>query len=669
MRILKISGFIGLLISIILFALSLYTLLFYSSYITSKSRILNYKNQGIVLSDRDNIPYYLINNANSDEYTPLKDISPNVVNAVIVAEDKSFYKHNGISPKSILRSIYLNLRSGKMSYGGSTITQQLVKNTLLSPKKSIVRKIQESVLAIEIDSKFSKDEIMEMYLNSTYFGEGSIGIGKASRLYFGKEAKYLNVGEAAYLAGMLKLPNLASPYSGDKQLGSNLQKQVVEKMFSNKLISKVERDHAVLRPVKFRQKLKADDDVAQHFSLLVIDKLKEIYGSDVLYEGLRVKTSLNISLQRYVENVLRESISLNRINGVGNGAVVVMDPTTGEILALAGSADWYDEKSGKINMAVSPRQPGSTFKPIVYSMALDQGIITTSTILNDAPVTFILDRNCKSSPECVYKPKNYDGRFRGKVTIRKALANSLNIPAIEVMERVGSARVVGRSQEYGINTMKEASYYGKGLSLVLGSAEVSPLEMASAYSTFANEGRRPEPIYILEIKDKFGKILYTAKPRFHRVISDQTAFIINSILSDPAARADAFGYLLSTPFTAAVKTGTTDGYKDAWTIGYTPMRVVAVWVGNNDSKPIRNLPGSLAAAPIWKQIMQYEVDQGWHANFVKPKGIVLASFCNSNSSGSARMEYFVEGLEPEKTCNQFSNDTNEVAGSMLLSSP
>lgn len=625
--------------------------IYYDQYITSPEKLLNYKDKGVILTDRNDIPFYYINNAKNDDYVPLNDISPYLPKAIVAAEDHAFYRHGGVSLQGILRSILLDFQTGSFSYGGSTITQQLVKNTLLSPQKSISRKLEEAVLAFDVESKYTKNKIIEMYMNTIYYGDGAIGIKEASLLYFNKKPKDLTLQEAAYLAGMLKFPSLLSPYTGDIERGMRIQSQVVRSMASQNLITNEEAKSALDKTIAFSKGNEDKNNEAPHFALLVEDKLKQMYGDEVVYEGLKVKTSLDIEWQRFAQSVVEAEVDRNAANGVGNGAVVVMDPTNGEVLVLIGSKNWFNEQFGRVNMALSPRQPGSSFKPIVYSLAIDEGQITPATVLKDQPTKYLIGSNCRSTnSNCYYTPHDFDNRYRGPVTVRRALANSLNIPAVEVMNRVGIDTVLQRAPDFGITTLKDRSFYGSGLSLVLGSAEVPPLQMADAYATFANNGKRPDPVYILEVRDKFGNLKYHYQPVLHDVITPQSAYLITSILSDDAARREEFGSLLSTPFHAAVKTGTTENFRDAWTIGYTSHLVTAVWVGNNDARPIYNLPGSLAAAPIWRRIMEkFAVN---FKGFTKPDGIVAATYCDYTSSGSARLEYFIDGTQPSSSCTR-----------------
>lgn len=635
--------------------------IYFDPYVTSPSKLLNYKDKGIILTDRNNVPFYYINNAKNDSYVPLEQISPYLGKAIITSEDRNFYHHMGISVQGIARSFLLNLQTGGFSYGGSTITQQLVKNTLLSPKKSISRKLEEAVLAFDVESKYSKDKILEMYINTVYYGDGAVGIKEAAQLYFNKEPKDLKLQEAAYLAGMLKFPSLLSPYTGDIERGLRIQKQLIRNMGDSHLISPEEKELALNAPVDFRRGKSEFANEAPHFALMVEDKLKEMYGNEVVYEGLKVKTSLDLAWQRFAQNTLKSGVDSNSQNGVGNGAVVVLNPSNGEILVLVGSKDWFNEQYGRVNMALSPRQPGSSFKPIVYSLAFDSGMITPASVLNDKPTKYVLDPSCYNQPQsnCVYSPHDFDNSYRGPVTVRRALANSLNIPAVEVMNKVGIDALLERAPDFGITTLKDSTYYGKGLSLVLGSAEVPPLQMADAYATFANLGKRPDPVVILEVKDKFNNVKYTYQPVLHNVISAEASYLVTSILSDENARKEEFGNLLSTPFKAAVKTGTTENFRDAWTIGYTPRIVTAVWVGNNDAKPIYNLPGALAAAPIWRTLMEKFVPASFRG-FIKPDGIVQVPYCDLTSSGSARMEVFMQGTEPQGDCERMAKNKNKL---------
>lgn len=632
----SLAGYFVLLLIAGLLAFFAYTAMYYIPIANSEDKILNFKETGITLTDRNGTPFYYLNNSEESEYVPIANISPNIQKAVVATEDEEFYNHHGISIKGILRSIALNIQSQSFSFGGSTLTQQLIKNTLLTSEKSLSRKLKEAFLSLYIERRYSKDKILEMYLNTVYFGEGAVGIAEASHRYFGKSPSDLHLSESAYLAGILQSPSALSPYTGDVDRGNEERVRVIEKMFTDGNITASQKDEAIAHNLQFKKQAKEAVSKAPHFALLVQEKLKEKYGEDVVYDGITVKTTLNLEWQEYAETVVEDRVNANLYNGVSNGAAVAMDPETGEVLVLVGSKDWFDEKFGKVDMATVPRQPGSTFKPIVYSLAFENGSITPATTLLDAPRTF--GQN--------YKPKNYDNRYRGRVTARRALANSLNVPAVDVMQRVGVESVLERAKDFGITSLREASDYGP--SLVLGSGEVSLLEMTNAYSTFANNGSRLEPTLILEVKDKYGELIYKSKPEHTQVIDEEAAYLVNSILSDRAARSEVFGSMLNVPFQAAVKTGTTEDYRDAWTIGYTPNLVVGVWVGNNDNTPMRNQSGSLAASPIWRTLIQRFHESS--KNFERPDGIVSLPTCSQDASSSARIEYFIAGTQPGRNC-------------------
>lgn len=649
---------LALISGIIISAFLLFTYLSYYPYFNSKERLLNYKDSGIILFDRKDTPYYFVNEAKLDnDYVTIDKISPFAVDALLAAEDKEFFEHPGISVKGIARSVILNIQNQTLTYGGSTLTQQLVKNTLLSPKKSFFRKAQEAVLAAVIETKYEKKEILEMYFNTVYFGEGAIGIKEAARVYFETTPDKLTLSQASYLMSIIKHPSLLSPYTNNKELGLKAQKNVLKVMAMEGFITQKEYEIAISQKLSFAKQKKQQENFAPHYSLLVIDKLKELFGNDVIYEGLQVKTSLDLDFQMHAQSAVGDGVAKNKSYNISNGSLVSIVPKTGEVIALVGSSDWYNQDFGMVNMAISPRQPGSSFKPIVYSIAMDNRQITPASILRDTPKEFVLDPKCKSGSNCTYKPNNYDRRFRGRVTVRRALSNSLNVPAVEVMQRVGIGTLLARAPEFGITSLHNEEHYGKGLSLVLGSAEVAPLEMAAAYTTFANEGKRNEPVFILEVKNKFGKVIYKAKKKEKAVISKETAFFINSILSDSTSRREVFGSTLDTPFKAAVKTGTSEYYKDAWTIGYTPDLVTAVWIGNSDASPISGLSGSLAAAPIWKNVMTYYIASHKASEFIMPDSIVQASYCGRVASSSARVEYFIRGTEPTE-CQRDIFDLN-----------
>lgn len=649
-RISKILNFTVLTLSFFTFFLAILgvgTYLFFANDLNTKEEIMNNKDTGIILLDDQGKPFYTFYEAKNREYVRLSQISNYVRLAAVAHEDKEFYVHNGVSLRGISRSVILNFKNKRLNFGGSTITQQLVKNSLLSREKTLVRKLQEIVLAREIEKRYSKNEILEMYLNSVYFGEGTFGIEAAAKTYFSKSASDLNLAESAYLIGILSRPSDASPYSGDRKIAREKQKDVLLEMVQAGFIEEKEQDNALSYQLTFKASKNAVNSSATHFAIEVRDRLIEKFSEEkVIRSGFIVKTTLNSTWQRETEEALMGNVERLANNGVSNGAVVVMNPKNGEVKTLVGSVDWENERFGKLNMADSPRQPGSAFKPIVYGIAFEENLITSATILPDLPSQFVI-KNCKIN--CVYAPRDYDDNFRGYVTVRRALANSLNVPAVHVMNKVGIRSVLEKSRELGITTLGRERDYG--LSLVLGAGEVSVLEMAGVYSSFANYGIWTEPNFILQVYDKYGKEIAFDKPVKKRAWSQNVAFLISSILSDNIARAEIFGNTLNISRPAAVKTGTTTSYRSAWTIGYTPDLTIGIWMGNNNNKSMDNVAGSLGPAPLWRELMEKFHQNIAVKNFEPPQEVVKIAGCNisiPNSSASAYLEneYFIPGTVP-----------------------
>lgn len=632
-------GFLALLI-----LTPIVTYLLFIQDIQNKERIMNRNQSGLTLLDRNEKPFFTFYQPKKITYTALPAIPLSMQQAVIAAEDRDFYTNPGFSIRGIFRAVRENLEARGLRQGGSTISQELVKNALLNSDKNFLRKYQELVLAIELNRRYSKEDILELYLNSVYFGEGAFGIENAAQAYFGKSASQLTLAESALLTGLLPAPSAYSPLSNDPERAKRRQALVLDAMIATKAITRSEAEQAKEQPLIYRPKPKESiNTLAPHFALMVRDALIEEYGEEtVIRSGFKVKTTLNRSWQEYAERIVKNQVGYLQYNKVSNGAVVAIDPKTGEILVLVGSADWENEENGKINMAVRPRQPGSSFKPIIYAAALERELITPATILEDKPVTF----------PGGYRPKNYDGRFRGPVTVRQALANSLNIPSLEVMQKVGISDGISFAQKLGITSLDSDADYG--LPLILGAAEVPLLEMTSAYAVFADYGNYYKPELFLEIKDKYGKTVYTANPERDHVIKDDTAFLISSILSDNNARAETFGNTLTVSRPAAVKTGTTEDYRDSLTIGYTPNLVVGVWVGNNDNTPMDQIAGSTGAAPIWRLLMNQFFISLPNEQFRRPLGVVekmvcpFKGFSSPQATGAAYVEYFILGTGPER---------------------
>ncbi len=530
------------------------------------------------------------------------DIPDNVRNATIAAEDDAFYTHIGIDPFSIARAIKENLLRGTLAQGGSTITQQLARNVFFTREKTLQRKVREAVMAIKIERAFTKEEILDMYLNVIPYGANAYGIEAAAEVYFGKRASEVTLDEAALLAALPKAPTTFSPYGTHTNRLVARQKMILERMrelglaHSDEIDAALEAD-TLQRIVPLRTPIRAP-----HMVFAVVEELEQRYGRTMVQRGgLRVYTTLDMTLQQAAEDVLTQYTPHILRHGGSNAALVSIDPRTGAVLAMLGSRDFDStEIDGQVNVLLRLRQPGSAFKPFAYAAAFERGY-QPETVVWDVLTDFGPDGSGRR-----YMPRNYTGRFYGLVSLRHALAQSLNVPAVKVLYLAGIDRTIDLAERMGISTLTQRSRYG--LALVLGGAEVKGVELAGAYGAFAQDGMFAAPHMINRITDADGTVLYDASREItpHRVLSEQTARKINSILSDNTARARAFGRnsALNLPGTAA-KTGTTQLYRDAWTVGYTPTLVTAVWVGNNNNRPLRpGASGGVVAAPIWRAFMQ-----------------------------------------------------------------
>lgn len=624
----------------------LITYLYFARDISDAERLMNHNSTGVVLQDMNGETFYSFGTADRGERLPLDQISDHVEQALISAEDKDFYSHGGFSITSILGALYANFLAGDATaYGGSTLTQQLAKNTLLTDNQTILRKYQELSIAIAIEQNYSKDEILDMYLNSVYYGEGAFGIESAAETYFGKKASQLNLAESTMLIGLLPAPSAYSPISGNPEYAKERQATVLSRMVDNGVITEAEAEAA--KKVKLRY---AEQDntsgSAPHFAEMILNELYDEYGEEqVTRSGYTVKTTLDLKTQRAANEAVDSHIAYIRQNGGSNASVVAIDPTTGQIRALVGSADYDDPNFGKVNMATTPRQPGSSIKPLYYTEAMSRGIITPATIIDDKPTDF-----------GGYRPQNADRGYRGKISVRNALAQSLNIPAVTVMERLGVEQAKDALQRMGISTIDDGQDYG--LSLALGSAETRLTDMTNAYAAFANEGQQFDQTMILSIQDKFNKEVYELpRQNSRQVMSEAASFLISDILNDEAARAPIFGGSLNTAgYDAAVKTGTTDSARDAWTIGYTKQLAVGVWVGNNDNTPM-NSGGSSMAGPIWQNTLLGALQGVANEPFSVPSSVERLLVCRSNGfrvvgdgTEGTYQEYFIRGAVPSETC-------------------
>lgn len=626
----------------------LITYIYYANTISDPEQLLNYNNTGIVLQDKDGETFYSYGTADRGERLPLDQISDYTEQALISAEDKNFYEHNGFSLISILGALFANVSSGDLTaYGGSTLTQQLAKNTVLYDDQTIFRKYQELAIAVAIEQQYSKDEILDLYLNSVYYGEGAFGIGNAAKTYFGKSANDLTLAESAMLIGVLPAPSAYSPISGNIEYAKERQATVLDRMVDNKAITKEESDAAKAQELAYADPEEGVNDLAPHFAEMVIAQLYDEYGEErVTRSGFKVKTTLDLDVQRAANTAVDGHIGFIQANGGSNAAVVAIDPTTGELRALVGSADYDNEEFGKVNMANSARQPGSSIKPLYYTEAMQRGLITPATIIEDKPTDF----------GGGYTPQNADRRFRGDVTVRNALAQSLNIPAVDVMKRLGVSSAIEALQRMGITTLDASTDYG--LSLALGSAEAKLTDMTNAYAGFANNGQQYSQTTILEIEDKFDKKVFTHnRGKAKTIMGEDATFLVSDILNDESARAPIFGSSLNTNgYDVAVKTGTTDDARDAWTIGYSKRIAVGVWVGNNDNAIMSN-GGSAMAGPIWRSTILAALQGEANVPFTKPSGVERLTVCRSNGlravgggTQDTYQEYFIRSAVPQGTC-------------------
>ena len=655
-----------------------------------------------------NLLYKIYRNQNRT-LVELKDVPLSLIQATIAIEDAEFYQHHGFSFKGILRAFWVNLKKGKIE-GGSTITQQLVKNALLSPERTWQRKIKEIILALMVEQKFAKDQILQMYLNEVGYGGAAYGVEEASQLYFGKSVTKLTLVEAALLAGLPASPTTYSPFGTQPEKAKERQLLVLRRMRQEGFITEEEEKQAASVDLVFAPQ--RTDIKAPHFVMYIKDLLVKKYGERMVEEGgLEVKTSLDLEIQNQVQEIVAQEIKNLKNLRISNGAALVTNPKTGEILAMVGSKDYFDiENDGNVNVTLRPRQPGSAIKPVNYSIALENGF-TPATIIPDTPITYQIP----GQPP--YSPKNYDSRFHGDIPLRIALGSSYNVPAVKVLSAFGVERMVKRGQEMGITTWEDPSRFG--LSLTLGGGEVKMVDMAVAYGTLANSGTRVDLQPILEVKDykqslKFslrsnykGKVLekndcqdtrgarqilggftlraptisFSSRRSFAReseaesklsagdlsvscngtrILSPQVSYILTDILSDNSARTPAFGpsswlNIANHPH-IAVKTGTTQNLRDNWTIGYTPDFLVAVWVGNNDNTPMSYVAsGVTGASPIWNKIMSHVLADVPDKEFPKPEDLIQVEICSLTGTlpcegCPTRIELFLPGTEPKTHC-------------------
>ncbi len=583
-------------------------------------------NQSTKIYDRTGqILLYDYNRDARREVVPIKDISPNVINATVAIEDSSFYEHGGIRLTSIIRAIFADVLGGSLSQGGSTITQQVVKNTLLTNKKSVARKLHEWVLAIKLDRSYSKEQILEAYLNNIPYGGTLYGVEAASEAYFGKTAKDLSAAEAAYLAAMIQAPTYFSPNGTHKTELAARKDLVLERMRTLGFISEALYEEAKSEAVAFNP-AGQNAVTAPHFVFYILNQLEEKYGPTALVSGLKVTTTLDADLETKAESIVNSyALENEKRFRASNAALVAIDPPTGQILAMVGSRDFFDTKiDGQYNASLGLRQPGSTMKPFIYSRALLNGY-TRDTVVFDVPTQF--STSCKASDVSnskapCYAPVNFDNIFRGPMTFETALAQSINIPAIKVLYLVGIQNAINFAKTFGLSTLGDPNQYG--LTLVLGGGEVRLLDLVGAYSVFANDGVKNAPVGILEVEDSIGNIIEQYEGQPSRVLPENIARDMSAMLSDAPARLPE--YPLNSPlsfagYDVAVKTGTTNDTRDAWVIGYTPSIALGVWVGNNDNTPMVKSIAGFIAAPMWHEALAYALSKYPKTYFGEPSPI------------------------------------------------
>ena len=581
-----------------------------------------------------------------------------VKNATISIEDKNFYKHKGFSIFGIGRA-FLNILVFQKLQGGSTITQQVVKNTLLSPERTLTRKIKEFILAIQVERKYTKDEILQIYLNEVPYGGTAWGIEAAAQTYFAKDAKDLSMPEATILAGLPQRPSFYSPYGSNPKAYITRAEDVARRMREDGYISH-EEEEKLNEEIKNVQFTPNDQGIrAPHFVFYVRDILAQRYGEKYVEQGgLKVTTSLDLDLQDKVQKIVTEEIAKLGEHKVGNGAAVVMDPKTGQILAMVGSKDYFDKNyDGQVNVTLSLRQPGSALKPFTYATAFKAGY-TPAYVLMDVATEFP-----GGSGQSPYKPVNYDGKYRGPMQIRFALGNSENIPAVKMLALVGVKNMLRTAFESGLKSLEPSDENLKrfGLAITLGGGEVKLLDLTNGYATLANEGINHEPVPIIKVSDRNGKTLEGAEdPKGKQVIGKDISFLISHILSDNNARSMVFGtnsLLNVAGRTVAAKTGTTDDKRDNWAFGYTPSVSVGVWVGNNDNSPMNPqiASGVTGATPIWNKIMSVALKDQPPESFSKPDNVNAVEI-DALGGGlpcrdfPKRSEYFIKGTEPTRDC-------------------
>ena len=616
---------------------------------------------GFVVLDAEGVVLQRDTSAGLRVPVALADVAPVMVEATIAAEDKRFRSHPGVDPLAAARAL---LRLPFQRSGASTLTQQVARRLYLRDGAGglLERKAREALTALQLEAHYSKDEILALYLNEVYYGRGAYGVEAAARVYFGVSARNLDLAQAAFLAG---LPQLPADYGAapDAPAVRERQRYVLDRLVESARVSPLDAAAAKAEALQMLPELAPV--VAPHFVEYALAELAAIRPDLAGRQGLVIETTLDAGLQAEAERLVRFHLERLAEKSVGNAAVVVLEPASGRVLAMVGSAGFDAAEGGQINMAVTPRQPGSALKPFLYAAALERGYTAASTVL-DLPTTF----ETASGP---YAPLDYDRRFHGPVSLRVALASSLNVPAVRTLNEVGIEAFLDVAHRFGLRTLTDSEVYG--LALTLGGGEVRLLDLTGAYGALATGGQLAQPYAVERVRDAAGRVLYERPPRPPaRVVAEERAYILADILADPLARQLGFGEApaLTLSYRAGVKTGTTTEFRDNWTVGFTPERVVGVWVGNTDNRPMKNVSGVTGAAPIWRAVMDAAmagVTPTWprppaglrRGTVCYPTGLQPGPYCPTRVD-----EWFVAGTEPSETEDYYRRD---ASGRLLIDPP
>lgn len=666
--------YVGIGAIIGLFFLAFLIFAYFSADLPSPNKLKDSSGNATTFYDRDGKIIYQMYKDKNRIPVDIKNVTNNLKNATVAIEDREFYTHSGYSTRGLLRAVF-NTVVLRRTEGGSTLTQQLVKNVLLTSERTISRKIKELVLSIEIERRYSKDEILQMYMNEAPYGGSFWGVEAAAQGYFGKDVSKLNLTESAFIAGLPQLPSVYSPFIGVEGAYIPRTKAVLRRMREDGYITKEQELSSLIELNKMKFEAPHVAFPAPHFVFYVRDQLSEMFGDKILDQGLEIKTTLSLDVQENAEKIVKEEIEKIKKLNATNGAAVVLDSETNEILSMVGSYDYNDNEYGRFNTATALRQPGSAIKPITYATAFEKGY-TPSTVLMDVKTIF------PDQGEKEYIPVNYDGKFRGPTQLRFALGNSYNIPAVKLVAMVGIKDFLQKSYDMGLvqfePTTKNMQRFG--LSITLGGGETTLLDLSSAYSVFAREGIARDYSSILEVKDSRGTVIFRSKDADERrALSKGSSFLVSHILSDNNARADAFGtrsFLNIPGKTVAVKTGTTNDKRDNWTVGYTKGVTVGVWVGNNDNSPMnpKITSGVTGASPIWSKIMSSLLAKYPNGIMEVPDDVTslqIDAFLGGlpKDGYPQRSEYYIKGSEPTDSSPYYkklkiSKSTGKIANEL-----